>query len=78
MANDVQVLDGFRYEIEHATLWNSDRGVEIPCVIVKYIDDAREVELHAYFSREAWELFRGDVNGGVFVPSRDAIEKLGI
>lgn len=78
MANDVQVLDGFRYEVEEGALYNSDRGESKPIVILKLIDDARGLELHAYFGKQAFEDFKADLNGGVFIPNREAIEKLGI
>lgn len=78
MANDVQVFDGFRYEFEEAVLWRADRGVGDDVVVLKIIDDDRGVEAHAYFSKEAWEEFNKTINGGVLVPSPDALRRLGV
>jgi hypothetical protein len=78
MANEVQILDGFRYEIEEAQLWNSEYGRATPIVILKLIDDDRGIEAHAYFPREGWEEFNRQINGGVLVPSPEALRKLGV
>lgn len=75
---DKQVLDGFSYTITEATLWRADKGVGDPVVILTFTDAERGIELECYFSPKDWEEFNRVVNGGVIVPSPEALRKLGV
>lgn len=75
---DKLLLDGFAYQFEEGSIRREGRAAPEKVVVLRITDEARGIEVEAWFGARGWEQFKADANGGVFIPARDTIERLGV